>query len=477
MIINRNPKLLQYKDILTRKFLEQEYILKKKSMMRLSRELNKDQATIKYYLLFHNIKLRSHKEQANISSPGGKYKYDNVLTKKFLTKEYIENKKGIKHLAKELNLDWGTVKRYLVKYGINIRTAKEQINLSYPPKEFLITNEIKSFIDGILLGDASIPKRTNGVPPRLLNQACKHREYLEYISKRLSNSDILCSPVLSRWINDERCKNEGYDQSFLQTRHYKTFELFRERWYKEGKKVLPKDFKLSKDLLLQSYLCDGNFYREIRLCLDAFDKGSILFLKQLIEKELKIIPRIVKMKNNQFELAIKKSDTSKFLEYIGECPVECYKYKWKNNESEEARKRKNLNARLSYYRRKMGKKYVIHDHKSKKPHFDLRLEMDGVLKSWAVPKEPSKTEKRLAIQVQDHDLSYAKFEGEIPEGSYGAGKVKIWDKGTYEMLEKKKGKYLFKLKGKKLKGTWVLFKFEKAGPKNWLLFKKKEEKK
>ena len=123
--------------------------------------------------------------------------------------------------------------------------------------------------------------------------------------------------------------------------------------------------------------------------------------------------------------------------------------------------------------------FVVQKHSATHLHFDFRLEMDGVLKSWAIPKEPS-TEpdvKRLAIMVPDHDLAYASFHGQIEEGEYGAGKVEIWDKGTYDMEARKDNKMVFVLHGKKLKGRYTLLKFEKAGPNNWLLFKTKEEKK
>jgi DNA ligase D-like protein (predicted 3'-phosphoesterase) len=118
--------------------------------------------------------------------------------------------------------------------------------------------------------------------------------------------------------------------------------------------------------------------------------------------------------------------------------------------------------------------YLIHEHHASHLHWDLRLEMDGVLKSWAVPKEPptDPSVKRLAVLVEDHPLDYASFEGTIPEGNYGAGKVIIWDKGTYELIEKTDKGFVVKIKGKKLKGTYVLFKFKP--PKNWLFFKKKE---
>lgn len=127
--------------------------------------------------------------------------------------------------------------------------------------------------------------------------------------------------------------------------------------------------------------------------------------------------------------------------------------------------------------KKSGKKliFVIHDHKSSHHHWDLRLEMNGVLKSWALPKQPPKTKgvKRLAIQVEDHPLDYANFEGEIPKGNYGAGTVKIWDKGTYNLKEKEKKKIELVLHGEKLKGNYVLIKtnYGNKPEKSWLFIK------
>ena len=119
--------------------------------------------------------------------------------------------------------------------------------------------------------------------------------------------------------------------------------------------------------------------------------------------------------------------------------------------------------------------FVIQKHAARRLHYDLRLEMDGVLKSWAVPKEPPKTAgvKRLAVQVEDHPIEYADFEGIIPEGHYGAGKVEIWDRGSYILKERTDKKIVFELNGEKLKGTYVLLKFK--GDRNWLFFKKKED--
>ena len=115
--------------------------------------------------------------------------------------------------------------------------------------------------------------------------------------------------------------------------------------------------------------------------------------------------------------------------------------------------------------------FVIQEHHAKRLHWDFRLEMDGVLKSWAIPKEPPKNIgiKRLAIQVENHPLSYAKFEGQIPKGEYGAGTIKIWDQGEYELFKEDDKKIEFKLIGKKMSGNYVLLKFKK--PKDWLFFK------
>lgn len=118
--------------------------------------------------------------------------------------------------------------------------------------------------------------------------------------------------------------------------------------------------------------------------------------------------------------------------------------------------------------------YVIQKHAATHLHYDLRLEMNGVLKSWAVPKTPptKSGEKRLAVEVEDHPLEYASFEGIIPEGQYGAGKVEIWDKGHYELIERTKDKLIFNIKGEKLNGVYCLIRFK--GRKNWIFFKKKK---
>lgn len=121
-----------------------------------------------------------------------------------------------------------------------------------------------------------------------------------------------------------------------------------------------------------------------------------------------------------------------------------------------------------------GRIYVIQRHAASHLHWDLRLEKDGVLKSWAIPKEPPMTRgiKRLAIQTEDHPLEYANFEGIIPEGEYGAGTVEIWDRGTFDEEEWTDDKIVVYIRGEKLKGRYCLIKFKKQGDKDtWLFFK------
>jgi len=134
--------------------------------------------------------------------------------------------------------------------------------------------------------------------------------------------------------------------------------------------------------------------------------------------------------------------------------------------------------------------FVIQRHKASRLHYDFRLELDGVLKSWAVPKGPSLNpkDKRLAMMVEDHPYDYKDFAGEIPEGNYGAGIVEIWDEGTYNDIDNspknvaekklraglKAGDLKFQLFGKKLKGEFALVKLKSKEDNSWLLIKHRD---
>lgn len=128
----------------------------------------------------------------------------------------------------------------------------------------------------------------------------------------------------------------------------------------------------------------------------------------------------------------------------------------------------------------MRYRFVVHEHHASRLHYDFRLEMENVLKSWAIPKGVSMNpaEKRLAVEVEDHQLEYIDFEGIIPEGSYGAGEVVIWDEGYFELLEATENKISFVLHGRLLQGGFTLRKLKPRGKgpaKDWLLIKKNDE--
>ena len=149
--------------------------------------------------------------------------------------------------------------------------------------------------------------------------------------------------------------------------------------------------------------------------------------------------------------------------------------------SEYERKRNRKQTPEPFGGRKRGKEpiFVVQRHDARRLHYDFRLERDGVLASWAVPKgvplEPG--EQHLAVHVEDHPLEYGSFEGEIPQGNYGAGTVEIWDRGTYELLEEKRdGGLTVRLHGKRLEGTWALVPAHLSGEeKNWLILRKRED--
>jgi len=135
----------------------------------------------------------------------------------------------------------------------------------------------------------------------------------------------------------------------------------------------------------------------------------------------------------------------------------------------------------------LGNSFVVQKHAASHLHYDFRLEMDGVLKSWAVAKGPSvdPAVKRLAVQVEDHPLAYGGFEGTIPKGQYGGGTVMLWDRGTWEPTESdpheayRSGRLKFRLKGEKMKGLWALVRMKpRPGDRtpNWLLIKDKDDK-
>jgi bifunctional non-homologous end joining protein LigD len=145
-------------------------------------------------------------------------------------------------------------------------------------------------------------------------------------------------------------------------------------------------------------------------------------------------------------------------------------------------------GRTARSRSKHALAFVVQKHSASHLHFDFRLELDGVMKSWAVPKGPSydPTQKRLAMEVEDHPIEYNSFEGTIPEGEYGAGTVMLWDRGTYEAEDGggveslregyERGDLKIIIHGTRMRGGWVLVRMRRAGARNqWLLIKHRDE--
>ena len=131
-----------------------------------------------------------------------------------------------------------------------------------------------------------------------------------------------------------------------------------------------------------------------------------------------------------------------------------------------------------------GGRFVVQRHRARRLHYDFRLEVDGTLRSWAVPKGPSTDprEKRLAVEVEDHPLDYIDFEGTIGEGNYGAGTVIVWDRGTYSNLDDSRdmaasieaGHVKFRLEGEKLRGGWTMQRTHGGAKPQWLLIKRRD---
>jgi bifunctional non-homologous end joining protein LigD len=144
-------------------------------------------------------------------------------------------------------------------------------------------------------------------------------------------------------------------------------------------------------------------------------------------------------------------------------------------------------ARPARKKRAATLRFVVQKHEASHLHFDFRLELDGVMKSWAVPKGPSYDPKvrRLAMEVEDHPIEYNKYEGTIPQGEYGGGTVMLWDRGTYEAESGggvdalregyERGDLKFVLHGERLRGGWVLVRMKRPGRPQWLLIKHRDE--
>jgi len=199
--------------------------------------------------------------------------------------------------------------------------------------------------------------------------------------------------------------------------------------------------------------------------------GQVTWLKPLLvcEIQYQVLTNDGKLRMPRFRgLRTDKSPSECTLDQISQGNLTEYQKKRDFNSTEEPKGQVRSNA---------APIFVVQEHHARRLHYDFRLEKDGVLKSWAVPKgiPESPAEKHLAVQVEDHPIEYANFAGTIPEGEYGAGTVQIWDKGSFETKNWDENKIEVTLRGKRLTGRYVLVRLKKAGENNWLLLKGKED--
>jgi bifunctional non-homologous end joining protein LigD len=192
---------------------------------------------------------------------------------------------------------------------------------------------------------------------------------------------------------------------------------------------------------------------------------------QAVTKDMRLrMPRFLRLRSD-------KSPKDCTLDQLGEEPLEAPKPLEGYTAKRDFKRTAEPEAHVEKKSKPKGKAaiFVVQEHHARRLHYDFRLERDGVLKSWAVPKgiPESAEDKRLAVETEDHPLDYAKFHGEIPKGEYGAGEVIIWDRGTYEPKVWNEKMVEVILKGKKLKGRFVLVPLKRAGEKSWLMLKAK----
>lgn len=192
---------------------------------------------------------------------------------------------------------------------------------------------------------------------------------------------------------------------------------------------------------------------------------------QVVTNDMRLrMPRFLRLRSD-------KTPKDCTLDQLGEEPLEAPKPLAEYKAKRDFKRTAEPEAQVEKKPEPKGKAaiFVVQEHHARRLHYDFRLERDGVLKSWAVPKgiPESNEDKRLAVETEDHPLDYAKFEGEIPKGEYGAGQVVIWDKGTYEPKVWNEKMVEVVLKGKKLKGRFVLVPLKRAGEKSWLMLKAK----
>lgn len=259
-----------------------------------------------------------------------------TLTKYFLEQQYSIEKKSTTQIAKMVGCSHMTVSRYLRKFNISRRERSESIHLSRK-NNFIMGDAVRTYIDGLLLGDGSIPKARKYAANYYHGCSIKSEQWLKKIKSDFEcfgiDSTIKKYVVPARIIKGKRVASS--DAIMLYTKSYEEFKIFRERWYPNGTKIIPKDVSITPFLLANWFMGDGNYNKtplSLSLATNKFTKEDICFIIHEIYDVLGVAFHIVTADANQFIMQLtKKIDVQKFLEYIEPCRISCFNYKWGKN--------------------------------------------------------------------------------------------------------------------------------------------------
>jgi len=297
-------------------WLEEKYLGKKLSTIQIGKFYNYNPETIRKWLKKHNIKIRSYSE-ANFFKSERKHK--DYLNKMWLENKYIKEKFSIRQIAKEINVSSSVVNRWLHKFNILVRfrseTQTNYCNLSQKAIEW---------INGEIMGDACLWS-CNSRSARFLYSS-KYLEYVQYISDTLKSFGIEQVGKIRRYHHKKR---DYYTWHYI-SRSYVDLLAIRRQWYPNGEKIIPKDLNLTPLTCRQWYIGDGSLNHSnsgksrIILCTCGF---PIKYVEWLVKQLIKL-GFIATRQPSANVIAISTYSTKQFLDYIGKCPVQCYQYKW-----------------------------------------------------------------------------------------------------------------------------------------------------
>lgn len=303
---------MDWGNVLTETYLKKAYIQEEKSACQIASVVGCHHSVVQRYLKKHSIKMRSRSE-ANILS---KRKWRKILTREFLEREYLQKKRSTTQIGESVGCHSATVSHYLAKYGIKARENGEAVSIREQNGKGFDLNAIRSYIDGLLLSDGNIC--TSSKFSGMYRQICKHKEWLDAISKKFHEHGIK-NTVSKTIINGRR-----YYRLF--TLSYPEFKTLHSLWYLNKIKVIPRDIELTPGCLANWYLGDGYLLPcgAIRIGKVGFSQEDSEFLIKKLNQELSIDSR----KHKPRSIYIPQRDALVFLKYIEDFKIPCYSYKW-----------------------------------------------------------------------------------------------------------------------------------------------------